>query len=55
MKMDPVVTAIVSAVVSGVVSSFATIAAIRVELKWLRRDVDYLMDRKVFPLTTPND
>jgi len=53
--MDPIITALVSAVVSGVVSSLATVAAIRVELKWLRRDVDHLLARKVFSPTSPND
>lgn len=46
--MDPVSTAIVAAVVSGIVSSLATIAAIRVELRWLRHDVNRLNDT-VFP------
>lgn len=48
--MDPLTTAIVSAVVSGLVASLGTIAAIRVELRWLRRDVDNL-NKKVFSLS----
>lgn len=40
--------AIVAAVASGVVSSIVTIAALKVELRWLRRDVDRL-NKRVFP------
>ncbi len=41
-------TAIVAAAASGIFSAFVTVAAIRVELRWLRRDVDRL-NKRVFP------
>lgn len=34
-----------AAVASGIFSSIVTIAAIRVELRWLRRDIDSLNKR----------
>jgi len=42
--MDP----IMQSVLIGAISSACTIAAIRVELRWLRRDVDRL-NKCVFP------
>lgn len=54
--------AIASSVMAGVVSSIATIAAVRVELRWQRRDIDDLRRevdalkalRKPQPLTMEN-
>ena len=42
-----IVKAIVTGIVGGACTGIAVIAAIRVELKWLRRDVDTIM-RRVF-------
>lgn len=42
--MDP----IVQSILIGAISAGCTIAAIRVELRWLRRDVDHL-NKRVFP------
>lgn len=45
--MDPtsLLPILVSSAITGIVSSIATVATIRVELKWLRRDVDDLRKR----------
>lgn len=39
------ITILGSAVASGIFSSLVTIAAIRVELRWLRRDIEVLNKR----------
>jgi hypothetical protein len=46
--MDPtqmIVSAVISGVIGGVITGLAALAAVRVELRWLRRDVDDLRDR----------
>ena len=42
---EALVQAVVSGAIGGVVAGAAAIASVRVELKWLRRDVDYLLKK----------
>lgn len=45
---DPVLIAVITAVISGAVTFASTVVAVRVELKWLRADIDRLM-KHAFP------
>jgi hypothetical protein len=46
--MDPFVQQILTAGITGAFAAGGAYAAIRVELRWLRRDVDRL-NKRVFP------
>jgi len=45
--MDPAVSAIIQTTVAGVAGALVAIATIRADIKYLRRDVDFLLTRKL--------